>query len=62
MRKRTDDPTINKNDWMSYGKKTEALPSAEAGIASFRKTGEEYGRLRAIMEAKGSAYNAVTAQ
>jgi hypothetical protein len=58
----SDDPTINKNGWMSNGKKTEALPSAEAGIASFCKTGEEYGRLQAIMEAKGTAYNAVTVQ
>jgi hypothetical protein len=52
---------------MSNGKKTEALSQAEAGAeagrsAPFRKAGEQYGRLRAITEAKGTAYNAVTAQ
>jgi hypothetical protein len=38
---------------MSNGKKTEALSPAEAGRSA---------RLRAITEAKGTAYNAATAQ
>jgi hypothetical protein len=47
---------------MSNGRKNAALPAAEAGTTPFRKAGEEFVRLRAIMEAKGASYNSVTAR
>jgi pyrroline-5-carboxylate reductase len=50
------------NHKVRMSKKQPPSAKPEAGTASFFKNGEECHHLRALMEAKGTQYNTVTAQ